>query len=86
MYNYETQKASLFTDEGQRMFLKIRDKVNKLLDAAGAFTQETAMRGITGDAWDMTACIDRLEELVEIREVGRSGPFLQHRVFVRGGS
>jgi hypothetical protein len=36
-YTYESFKEKLFTDEGQLDFLKVRDKVHKLLDIAGAF-------------------------------------------------
>ena len=83
-YSYEDERERLFTESGQRMFLSIRDNANRLLNSAGAFTAEKAWSGETGDTWQMLACIDRLVELGELREVVRSGCWAQHRVFVRG--
>lgn len=75
-YRYEEQRANLFTEEGQRMFLKVRDagavRMDKLMGYAGG-----------GDSWDMLACADRLVELGELVEVPntvcRAG---QDRIFV----
>lgn len=69
-YEYEKERERLFTDEGQRLFLKIRDRVACLLADAGAFTMEKATRGNTGDSWQMIACVDRMVELGEIAQVG----------------
>ncbi len=73
---------------GQRLFLEIRDRVRGLLETAGAFTAGAAMRGSTGDSWKMLACIDRLLELGEIREVTADVDQVaaQHRVFTAAGS
>lgn len=79
MYNYEAEKKELFTDEGQRMFLKIRDKVNELLDNAGAVRMQEAI----GYSWRQLACVDRMVELGELREIPQSGMPGQYRVFVR---
>jgi hypothetical protein len=85
MYNYETQRNELFTESGQRLFLKIRDKANELLNTAGAFRMQEVMTGYgSGSTWDMLACVDRMVELGEIREV--SGPGYvpgQYRIFTR---
>lgn len=70
-YSYEVQKKELFTDEGQKLFLKIRDRVGELIETAGAFRQQEAFLGMTGSSWDMIACIDRLVELGEIVEIKR---------------
>lgn len=83
MYNYEIEKPKLFTDEGQRKFLQARDKANQMLDISGAFQGIKPCGGMTGDTWFMIACIDRLVELGEIREVTGKGVAGQHRVFVR---
>lgn len=83
MYNYQEEKPNLFTEEGQTMFLSIRDRVKELLAAAGAARAQEAMRAAAGgSSWTMLACLDRLVELREIREV--TGPDVagQHRVFV----
>ena len=70
-YDYQTEKVNLFTDEGQRMFLKVRDNAHRLLKEAGAFRQMEVTRGVTGSGWTMIACVDRLVELGEIVELKR---------------
>lgn len=65
-YNYETERPFLFTDDGQRMFLQIRDKAKRLLKEAGAFRAQELFTEVTGSSWAMIACIDRLVELGEI--------------------
>lgn len=86
IYVYEKQRQNLFTDEGQRMFLRVRDWVGLRLNDAGAFRMQEAMSAAGGgDSWDMLACVDRLVELGEIREVTRGACAGQHRVFVAKG-
>lgn len=83
MYKYEELKPQLFTEEGQVKFLGIRDNVNKLLNTAGAVRLQEAIRGASGDSWLMLACVDRLVELGEIKEVTENLNVAgQHRVFV----
>lgn len=85
-HNYNTEKEKLFTDEGQRLFLKVRDKVMSLLEAAGAFQMEKilSMRGIPSDTWLCLTCVDRMVELGEIIEIDKYGSKCgQHRVFIR---
>jgi len=82
MYNYQTEKPSIFTEDGQRGFLEVRDRVNKLLREAGAFKFFSACEGITGNTWFVMACVDRLVELGEIREITSSNVTGQDRVFV----
>lgn len=81
-YDYATERASVFTEQGQKMFLKIRDKTQALLRVAGACRMQEMTSGNTGDSWEMIACVDRLVELGEIVEVPRPGCAGQHRVFV----
>ena len=82
MYHYETEKPSLFTEDGQVMFLKVRDQVHRLLAQAGAVRAQEAWRNVCGDCWMMLACLDRLVELQEIRELSDAKAPGQHRVFV----
>lgn len=78
-YNYMSQRDFVFSEEGQRMFLEIRDEAQRLLREAGAVTSEKLMC-TTGNTWDMLACMDRLVELKEIVEI----PTLsRHRIFIR---
>lgn len=83
-YHYETEKPKLITEEGSVMFTAIRDRAKHLLREAGAFTMDAAIRGARcGNSWTMLACVDRLVELGEIREVTRRGEVAgQDRVFV----
>ena len=84
MYSYEGQKKELFTDEGQRIFLKVRDKANALLLMSGAFRIQECISTVSGgDVWTRLACIDRLVELDEIRELTGETVVAQYRVFVR---
>lgn len=86
MYNYETEKPQLFTDAGQRMFLQIRDRVNELLSQAGAVRLQEAIAHSSGDSWLQAACLDRMVELKEIREIQQTQPVAgQHRIFVKVG-
>ena len=82
MYNYQTEKQRIFTEDGQEMFLKIRDKVQQLLKQSGAVMMQNAISGVTGDSWMMLACVDRLVELKEIKEITSGNIAGQHRVFV----
>lgn len=80
-YDYEKLKADLFTDEGQRFFLKVRDYVKKLLLQAGAFRAEKVLA--LGDNWKVLACLDRMVELKEICEVDQRVETVgQHRIYV----
>jgi hypothetical protein len=83
-YEYEKEKPGIFTENGQVMFLRIRDKVQSLLKQAGAFSMFSAMSDCTGESWQMMACVDRLVELGEIKEVPRGNDCPgQYRIFVR---
>lgn len=87
MYDYSLQRAMLFTDDGQRLFLKVRDRTNALLAQSGAVMMEKATATCTGDSWDFIACLDRMVELGDILEVrnehSRAG---QHRIFIKAFS
>lgn len=70
-YDYKTERPFIFTEEGQVMFLKIRDTTKNLIERSGAATREKILStaSVTGSSWSMLACIDRLIELGELREV-----------------
>lgn len=44
MYNYPKMKPEVFTEQGQVMFLRIRDGIQKAFDIAGAVRMEEAMK------------------------------------------
>jgi hypothetical protein len=85
MYQYSKEKGRLFSDEGQRMFLKVRDFVQDALKKAGAVRMQEAIGAAGGgDSWTMLACVDRMVELGELREVTTGNVAGQNRVFVDG--
>lgn len=82
-YDYQTQRAEVFTERGQIMFLKIRDHTRRLLDISGAARLQEMIATTSGDSWTMLACVDRLVELGELKEITAGMCFAgQHRVFV----
>jgi len=82
-YGYVEQRPFVFTENGQVMFLKIRDNAAHLIKMAGAVRCQELLRNVTGDSWNMLACIDRLVELNELREISQAGYVAgQHRIFV----
>jgi hypothetical protein len=82
-YTYETEKENLFSDEGQRIFLEIRDRVDRALSIAGAVRMDYAIRGSAGMSWTLMACVDRMVELGELKEITDSDTMGQFRVFSR---
>jgi hypothetical protein len=83
-YSYEEQRAELFTDDGQRLFIAVRDHTLGLIRIAGAVQADKAMNGPhpSGcDSWGLMACIDRMVELREIKCVYQEGAW-QHRVYM----
>jgi hypothetical protein len=83
-YQYQVERPKLFTEDGQRMFLAIRDRAAQLIAEAGAVRLDKAIASQCGDSWVMLACMDRLVELGELREVTEPDSVPgQHRVFVR---
>lgn len=61
MYNYKEQRSELFTEEGVKSIIKVRDKVEHLLRTAGAFRGDTI-----GGSWDELLVLDYLVELGEL--------------------
>ena len=85
-YNYTTEREALFTDDGQKMFIEIRDRVKHLLKVAGAFRMDQAIGGTSGSSWEMLACVDRLVELGEIVECTHPNRAAgQNRIFTDSG-
>ena len=82
MYNYQNERKNLFTEKGQMMFIAIRDKAKGLLKVAGAFMLIHVISGVSGDSFTMFACVDRLVELGEIKEITTKDTPGQFRVFI----
>ena len=87
MYCYQAEKSKLFTEDGQVLFMSIRDKTKELLSKSGAVKMGNAIAGNSGDLWTMLACVDRMVELGELREITPHNSCAgQDRVFVSGNA
>lgn len=83
MYEYQKLRPTLFTDEGQRRFLAVRDRVQTLVAQSGAVRMDEAISKVSGDTWEALACVDRMVELGELREVQQRNEVPgQHRIFI----
>lgn len=84
-YKYEDQRQHVFTEDGQIMFLKIRDTAKARLADSGAVTAWSLIRKVSGDSWKMLACVDRLVEIGELQEVSNPNSTAgQDRIFIPG--
>jgi hypothetical protein len=83
MYQYELEKPKIFTEEGARVLLTVRDHVARMLTTSGAFMLAKAFDGVQADTWLTIACVEFLAEIGEIHEVPRTNVTTQHRIFVR---
>jgi len=83
MYTYAKYKKWAVSEDGQRQFLSIRDRVNLAIKDNGCITMDHAIKGESGLNFEMLACVDRLVELGEILEVKNPySEYSQHRIFV----
>ena len=87
MYDYQKERKYVFTEEGHKTFLFIRDRVHRLLKEAGAVSMNCATApGGAADNWSLMACVDRLVELEEIKEIKRHPDIpRQYCIFVKIG-
>jgi hypothetical protein len=69
MYNYKDHRDRIFTEEGQKEFLRVRDRVNELLSTCKYIDIMQAIGGIGGSAWENMAMVDRMVELGELVEI-----------------
>lgn len=88
-YEYSKLRDQLFTEEGSILYTSIRDHVRKILPTSGAITMGSAISGpkqpgSIGDSWAYLACVDRMLELGELREIPQGEVAAQNRVFVAG--
>ena len=81
-YDYEKEKSKIFLEENQEMFLKIRDNISSLIASSGACKLGNAISGCTGDTFTMIACVDRILEIDNYREIDYGKCSGQDRIFV----
>ena len=65
-YDYQALREQVFTDEGQRMYIQLRDHTRDLMSKAGCAQLCKMIEPLTGDSWLMLACVDRMVELLDI--------------------
>jgi hypothetical protein len=83
-YNYQTQKPFVFTEDGQDSLIKVRDFAFRAIEMAGAVRMDAMMRAAgSGSSWDHMACVDRLVERGDIKEVSLENCAGQYRIFTR---
>ncbi len=82
-YDYETEKAFVFTDKGQKMLLSVRDNAFRLISIAGAARIDKILANQIGDSWAMLACVDRLVEIGDLIKLPDEGAMTQFRVLRR---
>ena len=86
MYSYEKEKERIFTQEGMKDFIKVRDHVIRVLKTSGVIDMGHAMSVVTGDSWYMMALVDHMVVMGDIYEVKHENCcWAQHRIFVRCG-
>ena len=85
-YTYVEYRKYALTDDGQIKTLALLRFANRALEMAGAVRADKLMAAAgSGTSWDLMACVDRLVELDELREVVSAGTTAwQYRVFVSG--
>lgn len=83
MYDYQKEKPKLYTEEGQDLFIEIRDRVHQLAKKSGAVRMEEAIGGFSGFNRLHMACVDRMVERGELREITQNSIVAgQNRIFV----
>lgn len=85
MYDYRAEREKLFTERGQVLFMAVRDRIARAIGLAGAVTMDCALTvplppGWVVDSRELMACVDRLVELGELREL--SAVAAEVRVFI----
>lgn len=84
-YNYLIERPKIFTEDGTRMLLQIRDNCTRLHALAGAFTYIHATKGVSGMSWLMLACLDYLCEIGELEALDHDPPMSQDQVYIWKG-
>lgn len=84
-YRYEDEKPWIFSDEGQRVVIKARDKALALFRAAGAATGERIVADAGPGAWSnwqQMGVVERLVELGVMKPTGMEREYLLAEVYV----
>ncbi len=79
-YDYASVRPSLFLEENQALFLKIRDQAARLLSEHEHATLDQLICG-ESDTWLAMACVDRMVEMGDLRLVAR-GEITQYNLYI----
>lgn len=79
-YDYQSERKNVFTEQGVKKLLLLRDNAKRLLSESGAATAEKIMAGALGDSWETLACLDYLVELGEL-QVASDTCMRQHWIY-----
>ena len=85
-YDYQSQRPALFTEEGVRILIAMRDKCRQMLKQSGAFAASKAMESITGSSWVMLAALDYMVERGELKKITQPEARAQHEIYAAGGA
>lgn len=81
-YSYQEQKPKIFTEDGVKLLIKIRDEAKRLIKLSGVVQSDKLIKVCSGDTWTMLACLDHLVEIDDLLEIpnilSKAG---QHRIF-----
>jgi len=76
-YSYQARRPWVFSEEGVASLLAIRDHIGRLMTDAGCCMAIEALTVVSGETWDMMACVDYLVERGEI-EILNHGSWQNH--------
>ena len=86
MYDYELEKPKIFTDDGIKILLRIRDGIHKHFETSCAIYLLDAINNFSasyGGNWFHLACVDFLLEIGDIVEITREGIPTQSRILLK---
>jgi hypothetical protein len=81
-YNYELQRHEIFSEDGIKTLVKMRDKAKELIKVAGAARADKIMSATMGDSWTMLAALDYMVETGDLYRVTAERTTMgQHQIF-----
>ena len=80
-YKYSIEKQKIFTEEGVKKIIQIKDNAVRLISRSGAATVSNIIQDVGGDSFLLVACIDFLVETGYLKKVA-SGSMTQHDVYI----
>jgi hypothetical protein len=66
-YSYEREKAAIYTPEGLKMLVDLRDQIRAKCKSSGAVRFDAI--SFSGDSWTALACLDFMIERGDLKRV-----------------